>query len=91
MFNCKGCEEKERTIQFLKEQNKDLMDRLMAFSKDALVIYNAEKQPKEPLFPIATDKDGKVFTYKDMNLHEAKDDIFRAFGEEVVTVEEKAG
>lgn len=86
---CNICTEKEKVIEFLKSQNKDLYDRLMAFNERAFTYYKAETKSGEPLFPVGVDKDGNVFSYKDTDIKEAKDEIFRAFGEEIITVEDK--
>lgn len=89
MFKCKSCIEKDKHIAFLENQNKDLYDRLMAFNKDAFTYYKAEIKQGEDLFPIAVDKDGKVFSYKDTNSEEAREDVLRAMGEQPITVEDK--
>lgn len=86
---CKVCAEKEKQITFLKEQNKDLYDRLMAFNQQAFTVYNAEKKPVEQLYPIGIDEKGKVFSYKDTNLEKQQEEMFKAFGEEPITVEDK--
>jgi len=88
MFRCKSCREKDKIISFLKEQNKDLYDRLMAFNKDAFVHYKAETKTGKPLYPIGLDKDGKQINYGDTDPVVARDEIFRAMGEEPITVEE---
>ena len=89
MFKCKNCSEKEKIIELLREQNKDLLDRLMSFNQQAFTVYNAEKKQGDKLFPVAMDKDGQIFSYKDTDLQEAKDEMFRAFGEDPLTVEDK--
>ena len=89
MFRCKLCSEKEKLVEFLKAQNKDLYDRLMSFNEKAFLNYKAETRSGEPLFPVGVDKDGNVFSYKDTNIKEAQDEMFRAFGEEIVTVTDK--
>lgn len=86
---CAVCGEKDKIIEFLKAQNKDLYDRLMAFNEKAFTYYKAETKTGEQLFPIGLDKDGKEFSYKDVNIKEAQDEVYRAFGEEMVMVEEK--
>lgn len=88
MFKCKLCAEKDRVIDLLKEQNKDLHDRLMSFNERQFLSYGAEKRSNGPLFPLAVDKDGKQFSYKDVNIKEAETEVYRAFAEEPVTVEE---
>lgn len=89
MFKCKACLEKDKIIDFLKGQNKDLYDRLMAFNKDAFTYYKAENKQGGPLYPWAVDKDGKRFSYQDADPEEAKSDVLRAMGEEPITVEDK--
>lgn len=91
MFNCKTCLEKDKHILFLEKQNKDLYDRLMAFNKDAFTYYKAETKQGEPLYPQGLDKDGKVFSYKDQDPQKAREEIFRAMGEDPITVEEPQG
>ena len=88
MFKCKICLEKDKQIEFLKTQNKDLYDRLMAFNKDAFTYYKAETKTGEPLFPFAVDKDGKQFSYKDSNPNKTNDEVLRAMGEDSISVEE---
>ena len=87
--SCSTCAEKDKIIDFLKSQNKDLYDRLMAFNEKAFIHYKAETKTGAPLFPIGVDKDGNEFSYKDTDIKEAQDEMFRAFGEEIVTVEDK--
>lgn len=87
--SCTVCAEKDKVIEFLKAQNKDLYDRLMAFNEKAFTYYKAETKSGELLFPVGVDKDGNAFSYADTDIKEAKDEIFRAFGEEIVTVEDK--
>ena len=89
MFRCKICREKEKQIEFLKEQNKDLYDRLMAFNKDAFTYYKAETKTGEPLYPYGLDKDGKPFSYEETNPQQTNDEVIRAMGEEPITVEDK--
>ncbi len=90
MFGCKRCPEKDKHIEFLEKQNKDLYDRLMAFNKDAFVHYKAETRSGELLFPYGVDEKGKPLNYKDTNPAITNDEIFRAMGEEPITVEEPA-
>jgi len=91
MFKCKICAEKDKQIEFLKAQNKDLYDRLMAFNKDAFTYYKAETKSGKALYPFAINEKGEVFDYKDIDPAKAKEEIFRAMGEEPITVEEKDG
>ena len=91
MFECKKCQEKDKFIEFLKAQNKDLYDRLMAFNNDAFVHYKAETKQGELLYPFGIDEKGKLFDYKEANLEEAGSDALRAMGEQPVNVEEKQG
>lgn len=86
---CAICAEKDKVIELLKAQNKDLYDRLMAFNEKAFTYYKAETKSGEPLYPVGIDKDGKEFSYKDVNIKEAQDEVYRAFGEEMIMVEEK--
>ncbi len=88
MFECKRCPEKDKHIEFLEKQNKDLYDRLMAFNKDAFVHYKAESRVGEPLFPIGLDKDGKSFSYKSTDPTKTNEEVYRAMGEEPINVEE---
>ncbi len=90
MFRCKLCIEKDKLISFLKEQNKDLYDRLMSFNHDAFVHYKAETKSGKVLFPFAFDDKGKL-DYKDTDPVKTTDEIFRAMGEEPITVEETQG
>lgn len=91
MFKCNKCLEKDKFIEFLKAQNKDLYDRLMAFNKDAFTYYKAEVKDGSPLYPFGVDEKGKIIDYKDINSDEADEEIFRAIGEQPVTIEEKIG
>lgn len=88
MFRCKICEEKDKVIKILTEQNKELHDRVMAFNERAFVTFQAEKKQGKPLFPIGIDAQGKPFNYKDTDLNTMRDETFRAFGEEPIEVEE---
>lgn len=88
MFKCVSCIEKDKLISFLKEQNKDLYDRLMAFNKDAFLYYKAETKTGPPLYPTGVDKNGEKFSYEDTSPIKARDEIFRAMGEETITVDE---
>lgn len=88
MFKCRACAEKDKHIRFLEEQNKDLYDRLMAFNKDAFVYYKAENKKGEDLYPIGITEDGKLYNYKDMDLEKAREEEFRAFGENPISVED---
>lgn len=87
---CETCSEKDKYIEFLKEQNKDLYDRLMAFNKDAFIHYKAETRSGEPLFPYGVDEKGKPISYKDTDPAKTNDEIFRAMGEDSFSVEEPA-
>ena len=89
MFKCQTCSEKDKIIEFLKEQNKDLLDRLMAFNKDAFTYYNAEKKIGEPLYPIGVNDKGEIVDYKTLDITKANQDMFNAFGEEPIEVEDK--
>lgn len=88
MFKCQACIAKDAIIEMLKEQNKDLLNRLMSFNKDAFIAYQAETKQGEPLFPIGVDAQGKQFSYKDTDLEKRREEEFRAFGEEFITVED---
>ena len=88
MFRCKGCIEKDKHIEFLEKQNKDLYDRLMAFNKDAFLHYKAETKSGGSLFPHGVDEKGKPISYKDTNPAETNQEIFRAMGEDSFSVEE---
>lgn len=87
-FKCRICQEKDKRIAFLEQQNKDLYDRLMAFNKDAFTYYKAETKKGSDLFPIGMDKDGKVFSYENTDIEGAREEVLRAYGEEIITVEE---
>ena len=89
MFNCKQCEEKEKLIDYLKSQVKDLTDRLMAFNSDAFYRYKQETKELPPLYPEGVDDKGVRFSYKEMDTEKAKDEIFRAMGEEPINVEDE--
>ena len=89
MFKCRVCGEKDKHIEFLEKQNKDLYDRLMAFNRDAFSVYQAEKKEGEPLFPIGIDAQGKLVSYKDTEPEKTNDEIFRAYGEDIYEVEEE--
>lgn len=91
MFDCKICKEKDKHIEFLEKQNKDLYDRLMAFNQDAFLNYKAETKQGEPLYPFGIDEKGKLIHYKDINLEEANSDALRMIGEQPITVEDKNG
>jgi len=86
---CRACKEKEEIIKLLKDQNAELFDRVMAFTKDAFITYQAEKKTGEPLYPIGTDEKGEKFSYKDLNVKQAEQDVLNALGEEPVEVEDK--
>lgn len=86
-WNCRNCKEKEKIIQLLIKQNTELLDRLMAFNRDAFVSYQAEKKTGEPLFPVGVDEKGAKFSYKDVDVKQAEQDVFNALGEEPVEVE----
>lgn len=86
-LKCRCCAEKDKHIEFLEKQNKDLHDRLMAFNKDAFCYYKAETKQGEPLYPVGMALDGKIFSYKDVDMKKAADDTFRAMGEEPITVD----
>ena len=88
MFRCKICLAKDKHIEFLEKQNKDLYDRLMAFNKDAFAHYKAETRSGKPLFPYGVDEKGKPIDYKDTNPAKTNDEIFRAMGEDSFSVEE---
>jgi len=88
MFNCKLCIEKDKRIEALEAQNRDLMDRLMSFNANAFTHYKAENKSKEPLFPQALDEvENKVFSYGDEKPDKIKTDVLAAVGEEAVFVE----
>lgn len=89
-FKCSRCQEKDKHISFLEKQNKDLYDRLMSFNKDAFVHYKAETKSGPLLYPFAFDEKGRL-DYKDTNPEKTTDEIFRAMGEEPITVEETQG
>ena len=89
MFECKVCLEKDKRIIYLENLVKDLNNRLLAFSKEAFTYYKSQEKNPEPLYPTAISEDGKIIDYKDMDLEKANEDIFRAFGENPITVEEK--
>ncbi len=89
MFSCQVCPEKDKLIEFLKAQNKDLHDRLMSFNERQFLNFKAEERSREPLYPTGVDKDGKVFSYKDASPEQAEEDVKRAVGEDVITVEDK--
>jgi len=91
MFKCKLCKEKEKLIEILIKQNKELHDRLMSFNERQFLNFKAEERSDKPLYPYGVDSDGKVIDYKNVDIKEAQDDVFRAFGEEPVTVEEPNG
>jgi hypothetical protein len=88
MFRCKVCEEKSKVIARLEAQNKDLLDRLMAYSKEALCYYKAETKEAKVLYPIGVDNDGKLIDYKDLDIDKAQEEVFRAMGEESMSVED---
>jgi hypothetical protein len=90
MFKCRVCSEKDKQIAFLEEQNKDLYDRLMSFNQDAFVYYKTQSNQGEPLYPYAEDMKGKRFSYKDTSPSETNEQVFRAMGEDPITVEENA-
>lgn len=89
MFKCQTCKEKDKHIEFLEKQNKDLYDRLMAFNKEAFAHYKAESRTTEALYPFGMDKDGQIFSYADRKPEKMQEDVFRAIGEDMVTVEDK--
>jgi hypothetical protein len=89
MFKCKLCSEKDKLIEYLKAQNKDLQDRILAFAKEAFVYYKAEQKNQEPLFPVGVDEKGELFNYKGVDLEKQKEEIMRAYGEESYAVEEQ--
>jgi len=90
MFTCRICKEKDKQIEYLKKQNQDLQDRILAFAKDAFVYYKAEqKNTKEDLFPVGMDEKGNVFKYDKADLEQQKEEVFRAFGEDEILVQEE--
>ena len=90
MFDCKVCSAKDRHIEFLEIQNKDLYDRLMAFNKDAFLHYKAESRVGgELLYPKAVDVNGDRFSYEGSDPQESNSEILSAMGEDPVTVEDK--
>ena len=89
MFKCKICEQKDKLIEILQSQNKDLLDRLMSFNPDVFSLYKQETKQGEPLYPFGIDEKGKLFDYKDVNLEEANSDTLRAMGEQPINVEDK--
>lgn len=89
MFKCQTCKEKDRHIDFIEKQNKDLYDRLMAFNKEAFAHYKAESRTTEALYPFGMDKNGEMFSYNSQKLNKIQEDVSRAMCEDMVTVEDK--
>ena len=94
--NCEVCAEKEKQIELLKNiisdlksQNKDLSDRFMSLNERAFLNFKAETRAHEPLYPVGVDSTGKQFSYKDSDPEKTKEEIQRAFGEEVINVEDE--
>lgn len=88
MFKCRICLEKEKTIEFLKKQNKDLYDRLMAFNENAFTHYKAETKSGEPLFPHGVDAKGEPINYEGTDPTQTNQEILRSMGEDSYSVEE---
>ena len=91
MFQCNSCKEKEKLIEYLKEQNTTLLDRIMAYSQESFLRFEASKQPKTILYPQGVDEQGKLFDYKDSEPDEATEEQERAFGlnQGTINIEEK--
>jgi len=95
MFKCKVCKEKDRIIDLLQKENenlrganKELCDRFMSLNERAFLNFKAEQRSDKPLYPYGVDAKGEKIDYKDMKPDEATSEMFRAFGEEPITVEE---
>jgi hypothetical protein len=88
MFKCKSCLSKDKEIEYLRIQNKDLLDRIMAFTKDTLYTYKKETGDLPPLYPYSLDDKGAIVSEETTDIKSAKEDIYRAFAEEPITVEE---
>lgn len=96
MFRCKACKTKDdqiailnKVIDRLEANNGDLLDRIMSFTKDAFVSYQAEKKVDAPLFPVAVDAAGNQYSYSEAKLEDVESDMIRAFNEEAITVEDR--
>ena len=87
-FTCKLCIEKEKLISVLIKQNKDLHDRLMSFNERQFLNFKAEERSTKPLYPYGIDSKGKPIDYQNINIKESQEEIFRALGEDPLTVEE---
>lgn len=92
MFKCDKCKEKDAFITFLKEQNKDLHDRLMAFNKEAFSYYKAENgNNRETLYPRGVDEKGEIVDYSKFDIEQMRVETLRAWEENPRIVEDKHG
>jgi hypothetical protein len=96
MFECRACKAKNDQIDILnkmvdrlEKNNADLLDRIMAFTKDAFVSYQAEKKVDAPLFPVAVDDKGNQYSYSEVKLEDVESDMVRAFNEDPISVEDR--
>ena len=88
---CVLCSEKDKQIDYLQKQNKELLDRFMAYSKEALYNYKKESGELPPLYPFSVDDKGNIISEEATDIKQAKEEIFRAFAEDPITVEEPNG
>lgn len=86
-FKCQKCILLESLLAEERRINKELLDRLMSFNRDAFSTYQAEIKPKTNLYPSAVNEKGEEIVYND-NPEKVESEAWKILGGEPATVDE---